>query len=85
MEDGQKTYRARHSKQMQFKLDELAGFMAITQDVFLRAEELFKRLAKVQMNENRLEHYLGAVFPRSDELQKKLFTLNFLYQPVLTI
>lgn len=52
---------------------------------FLRAEELFKRLAKVQMNENRLEHYLGAVFPRSDELQKKLFTLNFLYQPVLTI
>ena len=71
MEDGQKAYRARHSKQMQFKLDELAGFMAITQDVFLRAEELFKRLAKVQMNENRLEHYLGAVFLRSDELQKK--------------
>jgi hypothetical protein len=57
MEDGQKAYRVRHSKQMQFKLDELAGFLAITQEVFLRAEELFKRLAKVQMNEHRLEHY----------------------------
>jgi hypothetical protein len=29
---------------MQFQLDELAEFMAITQDVFLRAEELFKWL-----------------------------------------
>jgi phage/plasmid-like protein (TIGR03299 family) len=71
MEDGQKAYRVRHSKQMQFKLDELAGFLAITQEVFLKAEELFKRLAKVQMIENRLEHYLEAVFPRSDEQKKK--------------
>jgi Domain of unknown function (DUF932) len=46
MEDGQKAYRVRHSKQMQFKLDELAWFMAITQDVFLRAEQLFKRLPR---------------------------------------
>jgi phage/plasmid-like protein (TIGR03299 family) len=71
MEDGQKAYRVRHSKQMQFKLDELARFLAITQEVFLRAEELFRRLAKVQMIEDRLEHYLGAVFPRSDEQKKK--------------
>lgn len=71
MEDGQKAYRVRHSKQMQFKLDELAGFLAITQEVFLKAEELFRRLAKVQMIEDRLEHYLGAVFPRSDEQKKK--------------
>jgi phage/plasmid-like protein (TIGR03299 family) len=71
MEDGQKAYRVRHSKQMQFKLDELAGFLAITQGVFLKAEELFKRLAKVQMIEDRLEHYLGAVFLRSDEQKKK--------------
>jgi phage/plasmid-like protein (TIGR03299 family) len=71
MEDGQKAYRVRHSKQMQFKLDELAGFLAITQGIFPKAEELFKRLAKVQMIEDRLEHYLGAVFPRSDEQKKK--------------
>lgn len=71
MEDGQKAYHVRHSKQMQFKLDELAEFLAITQEVFLNAEKLFKRLAKVQMKENRLEHYLEAVFPRSDAQKKK--------------
>src|ERR1035437_7932561 len=35
MEDGQKAYRVRHSKIMQFKLDELADFLAITQKIFL--------------------------------------------------
>jgi phage/plasmid-like protein (TIGR03299 family) len=71
LKDGQQSYRVRHSKKMQFKLDELAVFLAITQEVFLKAEELFKRLAKIHMNENRLEHYLGAVFPRSDEQKSK--------------
>jgi phage/plasmid-like protein (TIGR03299 family) len=70
MEDGQKAYRVRHSKMMRFRLDELAEFLAITQQVFLQAEECFKRLAKVHMIGGRLEHYLEAVFPRS-EAQKK--------------
>ena len=71
MEDGQKAYRVRHSKQMQFKLNELAEFMAITQKVFLNAEMLFKQLAKIQMKDGRLEHYFDAVFPRSDAQKKK--------------
>ena len=66
MEDGQKAYRVRHSKQMQVKLDELADFLAITQEVFLKAEECFRRLAKIQMKENRLENYFQAVYPRSE-------------------
>jgi len=70
MKDGQKAYRVRHSKKMQFKLEELAGFLALTQDVFLNAEEKFKRLAKVQMIGDRLDNYLEAVFPRS-AIQKK--------------
>ena len=70
MQDGQKAYRVRHSKQMQFKLNELAEFMAITQEVFLKAEEQFKRLAKVKMIEDRLDHYFEAVFPRSDAQKK---------------
>ncbi len=70
MEDGRKAYRVRHSKMMRFRLDELAEFLAITQQVFLQAEECFKRLAKVHMIDDRLEHYLEAVFPRS-EAQKK--------------
>ena len=70
MADGQKAYRVRHSKNMQFRLEELADFLAITQEVFLKAETLFKRLAQVQMNRSRLKEYFGAVFPLS-EAQKK--------------
>ncbi len=71
MEDGQKAYRVRHSKQMQFKLEELGDFLAITQEVFLKAETLFKRLVKIDMIDGRLEHYLEAVFPRSAAQKKK--------------
>lgn len=70
MDDGQKAYHVRHSKQMPFKLDELSQFIVITQKVFLGAEESFKQLAKIQMTGDRLEHYFEAVFPRS-EIQKK--------------
>lgn len=70
MDDGQKAYRVRHSKQMPFKLDELSQFVAMAQKVFLDAEESFKQLAKIQMIDDRFEQYLEAVFPRS-EIQKK--------------
>lgn len=70
MEDGQKAYRVRHSKKMQFKLEELSDFLSITQDVFLKAEESFRRLAKIEMTGYRLDSYLEAVFPLS-AAQKK--------------
>lgn len=70
MEDGQKAYRVRHSSKMQFKLDELADFLAITQEVFLKARECFQQLAKIEMNEGRVRDYFDAVFPRT-EAQKK--------------
>jgi phage/plasmid-like protein (TIGR03299 family) len=71
MEDGQKAYRVRHSKQMHFKLEELADFLAITQEVFSKAKECFQMLARVQMKGNRLDQYLEAVFPRSEAQKKK--------------
>jgi phage/plasmid-like protein (TIGR03299 family) len=71
MEDGQKAYHVRHSKKMQFRLDELAEFLAITQEVFLKAEECFRRLAKIQMGGDRLEGYFEAVFPRSESQKTK--------------
>src|SRR5437763_6606816 len=37
MDDGQKAYRVRHSRKMQLKLEELAEFLSITQEVFLKA------------------------------------------------
>jgi phage/plasmid-like protein (TIGR03299 family) len=66
MDDGRKAYRVRHSKMMQFRLEELREFLAITQEVFLKASRVFKQLAKIQMKNNRLELYLDAVFPRSE-------------------
>jgi phage/plasmid-like protein (TIGR03299 family) len=71
MEDGQKAYRVRHSSKMQFKLEELADFLAITQDVFLKAEECFRRFSRIQMSGNRLEHYFESVFPRTVAQKKK--------------
>jgi phage/plasmid-like protein (TIGR03299 family) len=71
MEDGQKAYRIRHSKMMQFRLDELAQFLAVTQQVFLKAEESFSRFAKIQMSGDRLESYFDAVFPRSKSQKQK--------------
>ena len=71
MGDGQKAYRVRHSKIMQFRLNELASFLAMTEKVFLEAEALFKRLAEVQMSGDRLDHYLEAVIPRSEPQKTK--------------
>ena len=41
MEDGQKAYRVRHRKLMQFRLEALAKFLSITQEGFQKAEEVF--------------------------------------------
>jgi phage/plasmid-like protein (TIGR03299 family) len=71
MDDGQKAYRVRHSKKMQFRLEELADFLAITQEVFLKAEECFRQLAKIQIIENRLESYFEAVYPKTAAQKKK--------------
>ena len=71
MDDGRKAYRVRHSKMMQFRLDELADFLAMTQRVFQRAEEEFKCLASVEMNGDRLQHYLDAIFPRTEKQKKE--------------
>ena len=71
LKDGQKAYRVRHSKQMQFRLEELAEFLAITQDTFLRAASLFRRLAKVEMTEVRLVEYLNALIPKTPNQKKE--------------
>ena len=70
MEDGQKAYRVRHSKMMQFRLDDLSKFLSITQHVFQKAEEDFKHLVKVKMKRDRLHHYLDAVYPRTEKQTK---------------
>ena len=70
MSDGQKSYIVRHSKNMLPRLDELAEFISIMQEVFLNAAQEFKRLAKVQMSQGRMNKYLETLFPLT-EAQKK--------------
>lgn len=70
MEDGQKAYRVRHSKRMQFRLEELSQFLAITQQVFLDGESSFRRLAEIQMVGDRLDSYFDAVYPRTPAQKK---------------
>ena len=70
MKDGQRAFRIRHSGQLQFKLDELARFLAITQEVFREANEQFRRMARFEMKGDRLANYLAAVFPRSAAQEK---------------
>ena len=71
MEDGQKAYRVRHSKKMQFKLEELSQFLAITQQVFLDGELSFRRLAEIQMVGDRLDSYFDAVYPRTRGAERR--------------
>jgi len=71
MEDGQKAYRVRHSKQMQFRLEELADFLSTIQKIYLKAEEEFKRMARIQMTGNRFHDYLDLVYPRTENQKKK--------------
>lgn len=71
MDDGQKAYIVRHSKNMLLRLDELAEFLSITQKVFLKAEQEFKRLARVEMVKGRMNKYLETLFPLTEAQKKK--------------
>ena len=71
MEDGQKAYRVRHTKMMQFRLDELSKFLELTQNVFKAAEGRFKQFAEIQMVGGRMHQYLDAVFPRTKAQKKR--------------
>jgi phage/plasmid-like protein (TIGR03299 family) len=71
MDDGQKAYFVRHSKNMLLRLDELAEFISIMQKVFLKAEQEFKRLAQVEMIKGRMNKYLETLFPLTEAQKKK--------------
>jgi phage/plasmid-like protein (TIGR03299 family) len=69
--DGTKAYRVRHTRMMQFRLEELSQFLALTQDVFRSAEERFKLFAKIHMTGSRMTDYLNKVYPRTKAQQER--------------
>jgi len=71
MSGGQKAYIVRHSKNMLLRLDELAELISIMQKVFLKAEQEFKRLARVEMVKGRMNKYLETLFPITEAQKKK--------------
>jgi phage/plasmid-like protein (TIGR03299 family) len=70
MEDGQPAFRVRHSKAMGNRLQEIGNLIAAANDVFAKAEELFRRLAEIQLTAALLQSYLEQVFARSDAQQR---------------
>ncbi|MHB8836194.1 MAG: DUF932 domain-containing protein [Candidatus Methylomirabilia bacterium] len=67
MSDGQKTYKVRHSRKMQERLRELTDLLAMTHEIFLEAEEIFQKMARLQVKQDRLYRFLDEVFPRTKE------------------
>lgn len=70
LENGQQAFRVRHSKVMGYRLSEIGELIAEANAVYAQAEELFRKLAKIELNRKMLDEYLEAVFPKT-ATQKK--------------
>ena len=68
MKDGEKAFSVRHSRtSMTLRLDEVSSMIGLFQAVFDDAARAFQRMVKTEMNSQRLDAYLEAVFPRTTE------------------
>jgi phage/plasmid-like protein (TIGR03299 family) len=67
LESGEKAHTIRHSKHMQDRLQNVQELLGLIWKTFEKAQELFQFLAKVQVNAERLDTYLEAVYPRTED------------------
>jgi phage/plasmid-like protein (TIGR03299 family) len=67
---GEKAHNIRHSKHMQDRLQDVQELLKLIWTTFKKAEEMFQALAKVWVDAQRLDTYLEAVYPRTEELRK---------------
>jgi phage/plasmid-like protein (TIGR03299 family) len=70
LESGEKAHNIRHSKHMQDRMKDVQELLGLIWKTFQKAEELFQSLAKVQVDAVRLDTYLEAVYPRTEEQRK---------------
>jgi phage/plasmid-like protein (TIGR03299 family) len=63
LESGQKSYRVRHSTNMLYRMQNVQDLLSVMWQTFKAAEELFQALARVQVDTDRLNAYLNAVYP----------------------
>jgi phage/plasmid-like protein (TIGR03299 family) len=67
---GEKAHNIRHSKHMQDRLQNVQELLRLMWETFQKAEEMFQSLAKVQVDAQRFDTYLEAVYPRTEEQLK---------------
>ena len=70
LESGEKGHRVRHSTNMLIRLRDVQDLLAVMWRTFQAAEDLFRSLAKVQMDADRLNAYLERVYPLTDKQRK---------------
>jgi phage/plasmid-like protein (TIGR03299 family) len=70
LESGEKAHTIRHSKHMQVRLQNAQELLSLIWNTFERAAELFQLLAKVSVDAKRLDTYLEAVYPRTEDQRK---------------
>ena len=71
LNSGEKAHRVRHSRNMQQRLRDVQELTGVMWQTFKAAEELFQTLAKVHVDVARLNGYLQAVYPLTDEQRKE--------------
>ena len=70
LESGAKGHRVRHSANMLVRLRDVQDLLAVMWRTFQAAEDLFRSLAKVQVDAARLNAYLERVYPLTDKQRK---------------
>jgi phage/plasmid-like protein (TIGR03299 family) len=70
LQSGEKAHNIRHSKHMQYRLQDVQQLLSLIWQTFQKAEELFQLLAKVKVDAHRFETYLEVVYPRTEEQRK---------------
>jgi phage/plasmid-like protein (TIGR03299 family) len=71
IESGEKGHRVRHSTNMQDRLREVQDLLTVMWQTFQAAETLFQSLAKVQVDTARLDTFLQAVYPLTEQQRKE--------------
>ena len=70
LNSGEKAPRVRHSRNMQQRLRDIQELNGVMWQTFKAAEDLFQTLVRVQVDGARLNAYLNAVYPLTDEQRK---------------
>jgi phage/plasmid-like protein (TIGR03299 family) len=70
LQSGEKAHNIRHSKHMQNRLQDVRELLSLIWQTFQKAGQLFQLLVRAQVNTDRLNTYLEAMYPLTEEQRK---------------